>query len=425
MVLGVCGSIAAYKSAVLARLLVSPTNGDEPFDVWPILTRSACRFIGPLTLSILTGHRAETDLWSAAEGGRVPHVEVASRADAIVIAPATAHTIAQLAAGTANDPLVATVLSSRAPLVIAPAMETQMWQDAQQRLHTIAARRRDAGAGAVTVVAPESGELASGRVGDGRMAEPEAIVEAVHRSIAAADDALAGKTVLIGAGPTRQAFDPARFLSNPSSGKMGFALARMAHRRGAHVTVVSGPTSLAPPIGCRLHRCTTTEEMLQALNSALCAPYPGSQGNSRAAADVLIMAAAPCDYKPRAARAEKIKKEAGGLETEFIRTPDILSCLSRPEDGKTMFVGFAAETDEGRLIDLARDKLQRKRLDLIVANVIGSGRGFADDQNEVVLVDAKGCERLPLLHKNQVASHILDRTAVWLNTRVARDREVR
>ncbi len=418
LVLGITGSIAAYKAAILARLLA------DDYSVTPILSHSACRFISPLTLSILCGQRAITDLFSAAESGEVSHVELASTAALIVIAPATAHTIARLAHGFADDPLTSTVLSSVAPVLIAPAMETQMWRNTQPLLEEWAARRERL-AGPVIVVPPGAGALASGRDGEGRMAEPEHIAAAVHAAIAqysGVGGALQHKHVVISAGPTREAFDPVRYLSNPSSGKMGYAIAQAALQQGAHVTLVSGPTALQPPPGAEIRHCTTTEEMYQAIDQAINAPHPNQdndpawkKGNHRTVADALIMAAAPCDYRPNISQAHKFKKTKGDLIMTLNRTPDILQSVHRPKDGKTIFIGFAAETDPAELVREAQNKLERKRLHMVVGNIVGPQLGFAHDQNQVTLVDKSHCTELPLLPKSEVALHILR----WLSKAIA------
>jgi phosphopantothenoylcysteine decarboxylase / phosphopantothenate---cysteine ligase len=391
IVLGVSGSIAAYKAVYLLRLLT-----EQRAEVWPVLTPSACRFVGPLTFSALSGHRAVVDLWTSGAAGEIGHVELAHRADAVVLAPTTADLLARLAQGRADDPLTAIALATRAPLVIAPAMEDGMWSHEATQEHVVTLVRRGA-----RIVAPVSGELASGRVGAGRLAEPEHILEVLLSALGPND--LLGHTVLVTAGPTREAFDPARFVSNASTGKMGYALARVARRRGARVILVSGPSELTPPGGCELVRITTARELLEA-----CERHLGD-------ASILVMAAAPVDYRPSVFSKSKIKKdEAGGRRAvEFESTPDILRTLRARERG-VFTVGFAAES--GQIVSHAKEKLARKDLDLIVANdITRPDAGFAVETNAVVIIDREGrAETLPTMSKEHVATALLDRVVQHL-----------
>jgi len=386
IVLGVSGSIAAYKAAYLTRLLV-----EAGADVWPILTRNATRFVGAMTFSALTGHRAVVDLWAHARGGEIGHVELAHRAQLLLIAPATADLIARLADGRADDPLCAVALATRAPWILAPAMEANMWLNSATRAHVKALEERGA-----RIVAPTHGPLASGREGVGRMAEPEQIIEVVEQVLSPQD--FAGQRVLVTAGPTREAIDPVRFVSNPSSGKMGFALARQARRRGARVTLVSGPTALAPPPDVELVRVKTTDELLAACQAHL------------ADATVVLMAAAPADFRVGSPAAQKIKKSPvpRSLSLELEQTPDILMSLGARTAGRVV-VGFAAETHD--VLEFAREKLVRKDLDLIVANDVTEPRaGFEADTNAVWLLDRDGRDtRLELAAKDAIAQAILDR----------------
>ncbi len=388
VVLGVAGSIAAYKAVYLTRLFT-----EAGAQVWPVLTSAAARFVGPLTFSSLSGHRTVVDWWSTAQAGEIGHVELAHKADVVVLAPASADLLARLFAGRADDPLSAIVLATRAPLVVAPAMEDGMWRHPATQQHVTALSARGA-----SIVAPEAGSLASGREGTGRLAEPETIFAAVQRTLSKKD--LTGHRVLVTAGPTREAFDPARFVTNPSSGKMGYALATLAHRRGAQVVLVSGPTQLAPPVGVELVTVTTTTEMLEACR-------PRVAGSS-----VLLMAAAPVDYRPAIFSKTKLKKEeAGGrFAVEMENTPDILRELAPRRQG-CFTVGFAAET--AQLVSHAKSKLQAKDLDLIVANdITRPDAGFAVDTNAVVIIDRQGqAESLPVMSKEAVANAILDRVA--------------
>lgn len=397
IVLGITGSIAAYKAALLARLLLQ--DPEEGLSVWPVLTASAQRFIGPLTFSAICGRPAVTDMWSAAEGGEIGHVEIAHRGDLFVIAPCTADTIARLAMGRANDPVGAVALATRAPILIAPAMETGMWENAATQRNLSLLEERG-----VAVVEPGCGPLASGREGPGRMAEPEVIAEEVRAALTSKD--LAGRRVLVTGGPTREAFDPVRFISNHSSGKMGYAVARMARRRGADVCLVSGPVALAPLPGVELVRVGSTQEMLAACRARI------------AASDVLVMAAAPADYRPVHFSAAKIKKTGrpGGLDVGLEATPDILQSLAAHEQSCCV-VGFAAETQD--LLSNAQAKLEAKHLDLIVANdLTRPDSGFGVDTNAVIMIEKGGAvSELPVMSKERVATEILNRVAARLARR--------
>ncbi|MBI5509751.1 MAG: bifunctional phosphopantothenoylcysteine decarboxylase/phosphopantothenate--cysteine ligase CoaBC [Deltaproteobacteria bacterium] len=394
VILGVSGSIAAYKAAYLARRLV-----EAQAEVYPILTAAASRFVGPLTFSVLTGHKAIVDMWSASEAGEVSHVALATRADLLLIAPATADLIARLATGRADEPLTAVALATRAPTLIAPAMETGMWENPATQAHVRALQDRG-----VRFVMPETGALASGASGVGRLADVETILEAAVTVLGPRD--LVGQRLLVTAGPTREHFDPVRFVSNASSGKMGFAIATAARRRGAEVTLVAGPTLVAPPAGVDTVRVETTAEMLDACRRQL------------AASTVVVMAAAPVDHRPSTVAATKTKKTAIGARTtvELEATPDILMTL-KPELAGKVVVGFAAETDQ--VARHAAQKLTTKGLDLVVANdVTERGAGFGTDTNSVLLIDRDGGkERLPLMSKLKVADDILDRVVKILGAR--------
>lgn len=383
VVLGVAGSIAAYKALYVTRLLV-----EAKARVSPILTRSATRFVAPLSFSVLSGQRAVTDLWTAAEQGEVGHVELAHQADALLVAPATADLIARLATGRADEPLTAVALSTHAPLIIAPAMESGMWEHPATKEHVETLRNRGA-----TFVWPESGNLASGRSGVGRLAEPEVIVERVAELFAGRD--FEGERILVTAGPTREPFDPARFVSNASSGKMGYAIARAARMRGAEVRLVSGPTQIAPPAGVLVERVETTAEMLDACQRHI------------AWSSALVMAAAPADFSPVEQSREKLKKGRDDLTVVLTRTPDILLTLNARKAGRIV-VAFAAESRD--VLGYAREKLARKDVDMVVANDITEpGAGFASDTNRVDILDRSGQHTaLPSLDKDDVAWAILD-----------------
>jgi phosphopantothenoylcysteine decarboxylase/phosphopantothenate--cysteine ligase len=329
-----------------------------------------------------------TDTFDLTQESGIGHIRLADGAEVVVIAPATANVLAKLAHGIADDLLTTVLLATRAPLVLAPAMNVHMWEHAavQENLARLVAR-------GARVVGPAEGSLACGYEGMGRLASAEDIVEEVFRVLAPQD--LAGEHVLVSAGPTQEPVDPVRYLSNRSSGKMGYALARVARRRGATVTLVTGPTALEPPPGIETIRVDTAREMAQAVNYAF------------AQATVVVMTAAVADYRPRAPWARKMKKHAETLALELERNPDILAGLARRK-GRRLLVGFAAETHD--LVAEARRKLRAKRLDLIVANdVTTPGAGFGSDRNVVRLLDADGLdEGVPLATKETVAERILD-----------------
>jgi len=387
ILLGVTGGIAAYKAVEILRGLVK-----EGADVWTIMTRAAQEFITPLTFQVLSGHHVRTELFSPIRGGEVEHIALAERAHVAVVAPATANILAKMAHGIADDLLSTTLLALRCPVVVCPAMNVNMYRHPTVQENLTLLRRRG-----VHVVEPEEGELACGWEGKGRLAAPEIVVERLREVLAPKD--LTEEHVLVTAGPTREPLDPVRFLSNPSSGKMGFALARAARLRGARVTLVSGPTGLRPPEGVRFVSVTTAEEMFKAVLET----FPE--------ATVVVKAAAVADFRPKTRIPQKIKKgDSERFVLELERTPDILLELGRKK-GERILVGFAAETRD--VVKSAREKLQRKNLDLIVANdLTREGAGFGVDTNEVILVHRNGAEEaLPRLTKAEVAWIILDRIA--------------
>lgn len=383
IVLGVCGSIAAYKAVGLLRALV-----EEGAEVSVVMTESARRFVAPLTFEVLSRHPVATDLFDAPTP--LPHLTLAEQADLLVIAPATANLLAKAALGLADDLLSAMLLATPRPLVIAPAMDGDMWSHPAVQAHVRALRERGA-----VVIEPEEGPLASGRIGRGRLVEESVILGAISGKLAARQD-WAGERVLVSAGPTQEAIDPVRFISNRSSGKMGYAVARAAVERGAEVVLVSGPTALAPPAGVELVPVVTAEEMAKALTLRF------------DWATVLVMAAAVADFRPRRPAARKVKKAADPWRSlDLEPTTDILATLSQKRTSQVL-VGFAAETDE--LLPHARMKLERKGLDLIVANdVTIEGAGFGSDSNAAVLLDRLGRETaVPLMPKRALADRILD-----------------
>lgn len=404
VVLGVTGGIAAYKAAEIVRALV-----DEGFDVHVLMTPAATRFVAPLTLSVLSRRPVVADLWDAASGA-VDHIELARRALVLAVAPATADALARLARGVADDVLTTYALAHRGPVVLAPAMNTWMWGHEATRENVATLEGRGA-----IVVEPASGPLACGDVGPGRMADVGEIVRAVIASATAAQS-LEGRRLVVTAGPTREPIDPVRFLSNRSSGRMGFAIAREAVRRGASVTLVTGPVSLPEPAGVEIVRVERVADMLHAVLERL----PG--------ADALVMAAAPADFVPRSSASRKIKRAAGVPEMVLELAPDILKAAAAARLPGQVLVAFAAETDALR--ENARRKLIEKGVDLLVANDVSTpGSGFEVDENEVLLLagaaDARGEagleeELVPRAPKAVIAGRILDRLANLLDLRCPR-----
>lgn len=387
VLLGVTGSIAAYKAVELLRLLAK--SGAE---VQVVMTEAAAKFVAPLTFETLSRQEVLLDMWSLAYSHRIGHIEATQRADLFLVAPASARTIARLALGLADDFLSCIYLASRCPVVVAPAMDADMFE--HPALQENLKRLRDRG---VHIVEPDEGPLASGLVGRGRLAELPAILAVIERLLAPVQD-LAGQVVLVTAGPTREPLDPVRFLSNRSSGKMGYAMAEAAAARGAHVILVSGPTALRDPANVDMIHVETADEMYR----AVLAKFPIAQ--------VVIKAAAVADYRPKRRADRKIKKDQAVPDLTLEPTPDILAEIGARK-GNRILVGFAAETDD--LIANARKKLQRKNVDLMVANdVTQAGAGFDVETNVVQILDTTGAvETLPLLSKRDVADRILDRVA--------------
>jgi phosphopantothenoylcysteine decarboxylase/phosphopantothenate--cysteine ligase len=397
IVWGFGGGIAAYKAVQALRL--SMQDGAE---VRAAMTAAATRFVGPLTLQALTGASVFTDVLEPAPDARYGHLDLARGADLVVLAPATANLIARVRAGLADDAVTTTVLAARCPVLLAPAMNVAMWENeaVQENVAALLARGR------FHVVGPAAGHLADGDVGAGRLVEPEELAAAVRRLLAPKD--LAGARVLITAGPTREYLDPVRFLSNPSTGKMGYALAEAARDRGATVTLISGPTHLRAPAGVTFVPIVSADELRDAALAAL----PG--------VDAVIAAAAVADQKPERRAPQKVKKAPGPETLTLVRTPDVLATIAREVAGaarRPVLVGFAAETE--RLVEHARAKLHGKDLDLVVANdVTAPGAGFAVETNEVTLVARAGePESLGRRPKSAVAGAILDRVARLLAAR--------
>ena len=384
IVLGVTGGIAAYKSCELCSRLKKAGAG-----VFVIMTRSACEFVAPLTFETLSQNPVVTCTFARPNHHEVEHIALAKAADLFVIAPATANIIAKLALGLADDMLSTTALATRARLLVAPAMNTQMYsaQATQQNLRTLEAR-------SALIIGPEGGLLACGDVGAGRMSEPVEIIAACEAFFASQKD-FEGQHAVVTAGPTREMLDPVRFLTNRSSGRMGYAVAQALQERGAKVTLVSGPVSLPVPPGVSPVFVTSTKDLLQALT--VLAPQ----------ADILIQAAAPADYTMEP-EAEKIKKRPGeALLLKLQQTPDVAQEVGRQKKPGQFFVGFAAET--GDHPENARQKLEKKRLDLICLNdVTQPGAGFDVDTNVLTLISSGAELKLPRMSKRQAADKLLD-----------------
>ena len=362
ILLGVTGSIASYKSPELIRRLQ-----DQGAIVTVVMTEAAKQFVTPLTLRTVSRQPVYSSLFE--ERDEILHLTLVHDADLVLIAPATANFIGKAASGLADDLLSTLFLAVRGPILIAPAMDSVMWEHAVTRMQL--QRLRDAG---VEVVGPDEGPLASGLVGMGRLADLAAVIAAVNDCLA--DSAsMIDEVVLVTAGPTREALDPVRYLSNRSSGKMGYAIARAAQRRGARVMLVSGPTALAPPFGVDYQTVETTEEMAHAVEKR----FPESS--------LLIMAAAVADYRPQHVARKKLPRQTGTLQMTLESTPDILRQL-HPDRPRQLVVGFAAETDD--LLDRAMRKREAKQLDLIAANRVGPSLGFDVDENELTLIDRNG-----------------------------------
>jgi phosphopantothenoylcysteine decarboxylase / phosphopantothenate---cysteine ligase len=387
VVLGITGSVAAYKGAEIASQL---TQAGAVVNV--IMTTEAAEFVSPITFRAVTGRPVVTEMFDLACEFSIEHVSLARAADIVVISPATANIIAKLAAGIADDMLCCTVLATTAPVVIAPAMETNMYnnQVTQDNLSELKAR-------GFTFVGPAAGWLASGKEGLGRLADSDKILGTI-RQVLGRDGDLSGRRIVVTAGGTQEPIDPVRFVVNRSSGKMGYALAEAARDRGARVSLITAPTSLGWPVGVTFIEVNTAHEMRQAVDTAI------SQ------ADALIMAAAVADYRPKSPAPEKIRKGGSGLTLELEPTPDILGSVK----GTFVKVGFAAES--GNMLENAKEKLRQKALDLIVANdITAEDCGFGTDTNKVTIIDTMGgIDALPLLTKQEVADRILDRVAQLL-----------
>ena len=389
VVLGVTGGIAVYKACELLRLLQK-----RGIDVFVVMTQNACRFVAPLTFETLSGHPVAVDTFDRPQTWEVEHIALAKRADLFLIAPATANIMGKMACGIADDMLSTTVMATRAPVLVAPAMNTGMWENAavQQNVKTLRAR-------GVEIVAPVSGHLACGDSGAGKLEDVAVIAERACELLFAKKD-MEGLRVMVTAGPSREALDPVRYISNRSSGKMGYAIAQAAQKRGAEVTLLSGPVAIEAPLGVKLVPFTTTQELLDRASEL-------AQEQ-----DLLIQAAAPADYRAKEIAPQKIKKQGGEPMTfTLVENPDVAATLGKAKRSGQVFVGFAAETND--VLAHARDKLARKNLDMIVANdVTRPGAGFDVDTNIVTLITTDGQEALPMMSKAEVAQRILDRALV-------------
>ena len=392
----VTGSIAAYKAVEVARLLIKAGHR-----VLPVMTTSAARFIGPVTLAGVCGESVAMDMWDRTFGGEM-HVRLAEQVDIVAIVPATADILARLAHGRADDLVAALALCARGPVIAAPAMHTRMWLHAatKRNVAEIAAQ------GLVKLVGPVSGEVASGDIGLGRMAEPEEVVAAIVALSSPQD--LHSLRIVVTAGPTLEDFDPVRFLGNRSTGKMGFAVAERASARGAQVTLVAGPTSLATPAGVVRIDVRSAVAMRAALWQAL--------GRDLARADALVMAAAVADYRPSDPSTTKIKKDAEHVTLDLVRNPDLVAEVGKARTGKRpILVGFALESETGEaLAQRARHKLFQKGVDLVVANQTDGALG--QDVNQATIVTATESDPLPRMSKWALADVVLDRVRLLLGS---------
>jgi phosphopantothenoylcysteine decarboxylase/phosphopantothenate--cysteine ligase len=394
--LGVCGGIGAYKAVEIARGLQKRGH-----DVTAIMTRSAQRFVGTVTFEAITRRRVITDQFAEGANAEIEHIALATEADLLLVAPATANIIGKFAHGVADDFLTSLYLASRAPILMAPAMNTNMFEHEAVRANMATLRARG-----IRFVEPGEGYLACGWIGKGRLAEPDDVIAAADAMLRS-NDTLAGRFVIVTAGPTYEDIDDVRFIGNRSSGRMGYALAAEAARRGARVLLVSGPSALAAPPGVEVVKVRSAAEMHAAVMA------------QAASADMCIMAAAVADYTPRERAGGKIEKSDRPMALDLVRTPDILAGLGQSQGASPgrVLIGFAAES--GDPVTRAREKLLRKHADMIVANDISrADAGFDADTNEVTLVTAQGDEAIPLGPKAQIAARILDRAETLL-TRVA------
>jgi phosphopantothenoylcysteine decarboxylase/phosphopantothenate--cysteine ligase len=397
--LGVCGGVGAYKAVEVARGLQK--NGH---DVVAVMTASATQFVGPLTFEAITRRRVITGQFESGANADIEHIALASTIDLMIVAPATANVIGKLAHGLADDFLTTLYTATRAPLLIAPAMNSQMFshEAVQANLQTLVRR-------GVQIVEPGEGYLACGWIGKGRLAEPEAIVTAAE-ALLRPNQALKGKRLVVTAGPTYEDLDPVRYIGNRSSGRMGFAIAEEAVSRGGRVVLISGPTSVAPPAGCEVVQVRSAIQMHKQVM------------DHSSDADAVVMAAAVADYMPVSRSAQKVTKSDDDLHLQLTRTPDILADLGRRRAAAghgPVLVGFAAETEQ--VVERARRKLERKQVDVIVANDVSrTDAGFDVETNAVTIVAADDVTEVPLQSKRRVAAAILDRVEALLRAHPVR-----
>ena len=389
ILIGVTGSIAAYKAADLASRLVK-----QHAQVHVIMTENASKFISPITFETLTGRKCITDTFDrnypVDHPIEVEHIALARKADLIIVAPATANIIAKMACGIADDMLSTTLLACTCPVLVSPAMNTRMYEHPATQANLAVLRERG-----VKIIEPSSGHLACGDEGKGKLPEPALLVEYILAEIACPKD-LAGKKILVTAGPTREAIDPVRFITNHSSGKMGYAIAKAAALRGAEVTLVSGPVSLTPPLGVKLVPITSAHDLF-------CAVTAVSEEQ-----DIIIKAAAVADYRPLTVSDEKIKKADNDLSLSLARTEDTLQYLGDHKPDGQILCGFAMETSD--MVNRARAKLAKKNLDMIAANNVKvAGAGFGTDTNVMTFITADSTEQLEIMSKERVAMELLDR----------------
>ena len=384
ILLGVTGSIAAYKIASLASMLVK-----KQANVHVIMTKNATNFINPITFETLTGHKCLIDTFDRNFEFQVEHVSLAKQADMIMVAPASANVIGKLVHGIADDMLTTTILACKCPKLISPAMNTAMYENSIVQDNLKILEKYD-----YEVISPASGYLACGDTGAGKMPEPEVLLQYIERTLAEPKD-LTGKKILVTAGPTQENIDPVRYITNHSSGKMGYAVARAAMLRGAEVTLVSGQTALTPPMFVDYVQITTAEEMYQAVTE---------RSDEQ---DIIIKAAAVADYRPKTVYENKVKKQDGQMSIELERTKDILAYLGAHKKKDQFLCGFSMETEN--MIGNSRAKLQKKNLDMIAANNVKvEGAGFQGDTNVMTLITQDQEIALPLLSKEEVANKILD-----------------
>lgn len=384
VVLGITGSIAAYKMANVASALIK-----RGADVHVIMTENATKFIHPITFETLTNHKCLVETFDRNFQFHVAHVSLAKQADVMLVAPASANVIGKMAHGIADDMLTTTVLACKAPILVAPAMNTNMFENAivQENIQYLKQH-------GMTIIEPDAGRLACGDTGNGKLAKEETLIEYIEWALVK-EKSLAGKKVLVTAGPTQEAIDPVRFISNHSSGKMGYAIAKAARNRGAEVTLVSGKTNLDVPLGVKCVHVVSAKEMFDAVTS--CAEDQ----------DVIIKAAAVADYRPAKVEEQKMKKSEGSMQLELERTDDILQYLGNHKKPGQFICGFAMETE--KLLERAEEKRKRKNVDMIVANSISQeGAGFQGDTNIVTIITEQGQNPVSIRSKDEIADVILD-----------------